>query len=194
MRAPPADRAAGQDCLAGPRVALRPVAPEDLRPLWALATDPRTRQRWRWRGHTPTLEEFGRSISAGVLSQFVVVRVPRLEPIGHLTAYAADLSDGYAYVALLMAPEVQGTGMGAEAMVVFARHLFASWNLRKLYLEVPEFNLAAFASILRRLAVEEGRLRQHRFWDGRFHDQVVLAVYRERFSEWLARSPMAGAA
>lgn len=183
----PEDRHEVADTLVGARVILRPIIPEDHRSLWALAIDPRIRHRWRWRGHTPTIEEFTHSLYVGVLSQFVVSPVGSSEIAGHVVSYSADMVDAYAYVGIIMAPSVQDTGTGVEAMALFVRHLFAAWSLRKVYMEVPEFNMRSFRSITRHIAVEEGRLRQHRYWDGRYYDQILLAIYRESFDAWRAR-------
>ena len=40
----------------------------------------------------------------------------------------------------------------------------------------------AFKSGLGRFFVEEGRLKEHSFWNGRFMDLLILAVYRETWA------------
>ncbi len=95
--------------------------------------------------------------------------------------------DGYAYVGVVMTPLVHGTGIGLEAMALFMKHFFASWNLRKVYIEVPALNLSAFRSITSKLAIEEGCLKGYRYWDGEYYDEIIFGVYRSDFSEWCKR-------
>jgi hypothetical protein len=64
-------------------------------------------------------------------------------------------------------------------------YLFVNWDFRKLYAQAPEFNVPQFGSGKDRLLVEEGRLCEHVFFDGRYWDDVIFAVYR---SEWERRS------
>ena len=76
-----------------------------------------------------------------------------------------------------------------EAFALFVRYLFRLWPLRKLYLELPEFNLPQFASAVRvGLLKEEGRLRGDRYFDGAYWDQLVLAVYPTDAEEFERRS------
>jgi hypothetical protein len=55
----------------------------------------------------------------------------------------------------------------------------------KIYMEV-ETSYEAFRGGLKSFFTEEGHLREHVFWDGRYVDVFVLAVYRET---WAARGP-----
>lgn len=66
-------------------------------------------------------------------------------------------------------------------VALLIEHLFAEFDLRKVYAEVMGPNLDAFGSGAGRLFAVEGRLIEHEFHDGRYHDMVVLAVTRERW-------------
>ena len=60
--------------------------------------------------------------------------------MGHVVAYGADLNAGVVYVGGVMEPAAVGTGFAIEAFEVFLDYLFATYSIRKIYLEVPEFN------------------------------------------------------
>ena len=53
--------------------------------------------------------------------------------------------------------EVLGSGLMVEAVALAIDYAFETWPWRKLYLEVPEYNLESFRSGLDRYFVREGR-------------------------------------
>ncbi len=171
--------------LVGRGVELRAVDRSYLPFLYSLTASPHSSFRWRFRGAIPTFEHFESLLSQNVHCQFVVVDRPDLRPIGHVVAYGADLANGYASVAAACVPEVVGRGLGVDAVVGFVTYLFHVWPFRKLYFEAPEFNLSQFSSGLGKLYHEEGRLRQHEYFGGRYWDRIVLALYRDEVSELL---------
>lgn len=159
-------------------VRLLPVTLQAVDFLYQLATDEASGFRWRLSGTVPTIDAFRESLWPGVLAQFVVVEKQSVTPIGTVVAYNADLNSGHCYVGAAMVDAVQHTGMGIESVVLFLRYLFATWALRKVYLDVPEFNLASMMAGVGTILHEEGRLREHTHYAGRYWDRVTLAVYR----------------
>jgi hypothetical protein len=61
---------------------------------------------------------------------------------------------------------------------------FTIFNLRKLYLEAPEFNIPQYGSALGRFFTEEGRLRDHSYYDARFWDRGIFSIYRDDFAKY----------
>ncbi|WP_322778654.1 GNAT family N-acetyltransferase [Frankia sp. Cas4] len=160
------------------RFALRPVTPEYLPFLYELAISEEVGFRWRFRGAVPNQETFQAGLWQGVLAQFVVVLPATGEPIGLVVAYNADTTRGIAYLAAVFTPDYLLTGLPASAVELFVRYLFQVWNLRKLYMEVPEFNYELIASGEGRRFDVEGRLRDFNYYDGRFWDEYLLALCR----------------
>ena len=75
-------------------------------------------------------------------------------------------------------------GYGTDAMQVLLRHGFETLNLHRIKLRVFEFNERA-VEVYRRLGfVEEGRLRDEQYLEGRYWDTLVMGLLR---SEWKAR-------
>jgi RimJ/RimL family protein N-acetyltransferase len=71
-----------------------------------------------------------------------------------------------------------GRGWGVEAGALFITYLFATWSFRKLYAESLAFTWGAVASGVERVFREEGCLRDHEFYQGRYWDLHIAAVYR----------------
>lgn len=164
--------------LYGRRVALRPVVPADYEFLFTLSTSPEITYRWRTRGHTPSPENFQSMLWDGVLCQFIIERATDGEPLGLITAYNADFRNQTAYLAVL-AKERPGNPLWTlDALILFLNYLFLTWNFRKIYAETSELSSWTFASGAGRYFQVEGTLREHEYYDGRYWDAYLLAIWR----------------
>jgi RimJ/RimL family protein N-acetyltransferase len=174
--------------MSGGWLRLRPVVSEDYRPLYELARHELVAYRWQYSGTTPTFEAFVRDLqSPAIWAQFVVTRREKDEPVGIVSAYKADLRGGTVYIAAVLAPPLQGTGAGIEAVGLLLRYLISNWNFRKFYMEVVAYNLREFRSIIGRYANIEGVLTKHHYFQGRYWDYYILAATRDRVEEALCR-------
>ncbi|MHB8376125.1 MAG: GNAT family N-acetyltransferase [Dehalococcoidia bacterium] len=72
-------------------------------------------------------------------------------------------------------------GYGTDAMTTLLRFAFDEMNLNRVALSVYDYNERAHASYRKCGFVEEGRLRDDIFRDGRYHDVVRMAVLRDEF-------------
>ena len=168
-------------------IILAPIQPTDHQFLYWLANSEEISYRWRFRGVVIPFEVFVQQLHANVFAQFIVRSRSENEPIGHVVAYAADLRNEHVFIGNISAPSLIGSRLGTEAQIVFIDYLFALWNFRKIYVEVPEFTYTQIQKwIGDDLFTVEGRLGEHTFYKDRFWDQYMLAVYR---TKWRAISP-----
>ncbi len=93
----------------------------------------------------------------GVLTQFVVQSRDQETLLGHVVAYGPDFTSGYTYIGGLVDRQAVGTGFAIEAFEVFIDYLFATYPLRKIYLDVPEFNVPQIRRGIRRPAHRGGQ-------------------------------------
>lgn len=166
-------------------VMLRAIEEPDVVALYRASLDPATNHRWRFRGRTPAPEQFRQALfSEQVLAQYMVALVESHEStVGVVSAYAGDLVSKFCYVAFQRVgrfdqTEVQETGgLMIEGALLFVQYLFDHFDLRKLYLEVPEYNRSLFP-LEGGLLVEEGRLADHLWYGDRYWDQYLFAIRR----------------
>lgn len=151
--------------------------------LYACAIHPITGFRWRFRGLSPSPEDFRAQLWSQVLLQRLIVRNDSGASVGLGVCYNGNNADGYAYLAAVGAPQYMGTGAMAEGAALFIGEIFRNWNFRKLYMEAPEFNVDQVRSGLGKWFHEEGRLEAHHFYDGKYHDQLILALYRDEYEQ-----------
>jgi hypothetical protein len=172
--------------LTGRHVYLRPVVPEDYRVMRLLDLGESLGVRWRFRGATPSPEQWSQAGGAQ-LAHFLIVRRADNSPIGAATAYQHNFQDQYAYIAAAAFDPAEHNPLVILGIAMFIDYTFKCWNFRKLYMELPAFNLDQFGRGVGRMLVEEGRLREHMYYDGRFWDKVILALYRRTWEERSAR-------
>lgn len=173
--------------LAGRRVRLRTVHDGDFPFLYEVMTSPQSGGRVRFAGATPSPNQVAASLWESVLAQFLIEGASSGEPKGVVAITSANFRDGFAYLSVLGAPEAQGMGLLIEGAVLGLNYAFCTWPFRKLYMEATAVSLEGFRSGLDRLFVEEGRLREHSFWNQRFEDVVILALYRETWAREVPR-------
>jgi len=160
-------------------VYLRPLTAQDYPHLQGAEMGTELMFRWRLRGATPSPEQWVQMVWHQVLAQFMVVGQVRNKPLGLVSVYRANFQDGYAYLSAARLEPRKPSPLMTLGVSLFVDYVFACWDFRKLYMEVPEFNLPQFASGLGRYFELEGRLRDHFYFDGRYWDQLTLAIYRE---------------
>ena len=169
------------------RIRLRTITDRDRQFLYELMTSPQAGGRVRFAGATPSPDRIASSLWDSVLAQFIIEGVGSGGALGLVAITSPNFRDGFAYISALGSPIVQGVGLIVEGVMLGFNYAFVTWPFRKLYMEAAEESYNEFKSGLGRFFSEEGRLRQHTFWNGHFMDLVILAVYRETWGQHAPR-------
>jgi hypothetical protein len=168
-------------------VELTEVGPRNYEFLYKLGISEGSGHRWRFLGTVPNPIQFGETAWAGVLSQFIVRERSQHVEVGAVAAYNADLHHGHCAAAIAVIASAENTGIGYIAGELFLDYLFRTYDLRKIYFELPEFNVPSIRSLIGNLFQEEGRLREHIYYDRRHWDRCIYAIYRSDFDAHLRR-------
>lgn len=72
-------------------------------------------------------------------------------------------------------------GYGTDAVCTLLDFAFNQMNLNRVWLRVHELNARAMACYRKCGFREEGRLRSHFYWEGRYCDEVVMGILRGEF-------------
>jgi hypothetical protein len=175
--------------VASARVRLEPLVPDDpavMGDLYRAALDPGSSYRWRFRGATPSPQEFGALLFDGVHCQLVARHPVSHELLGLVVAYDYQPEPGHVKVGFLRTAAAALDGSMVEAMFLFVDHLFRTFALRKVYAEVPEYNLDLVAGLPPGLLTQEAVLPEH---VSRGDERVALhvfATHRAAFEELAA--------
>ena len=166
--------------LATAEVQLKSIDTADLEYLYRLAMSPTPGYRWRYHGTQVTLERFVAELWQSVLCQFVVVHRANKERIGQVVAYSHDTHNQHLYLGAVFEDHYQGYGVGASAVAMFVEYLFDVYPLRKVYMEVADYNYAQIKSAVdRKLISHEGELLKHLYHKGSYSSVHLLAIYPE---------------
>lgn len=103
--------------------------------------------------------------------------------IGFVHNYDFSYRDGRCHVAACIKEEYRGSGAGVKASVSFLRYLFHTYPLRKIYTSVYSYNTQSLLTNQRAGFVEEGRLLESRYHQGKYWDTVIFSVTKEQFYE-----------
>jgi RimJ/RimL family protein N-acetyltransferase len=174
-----------QPMLEGARVRLRPFREDDLDAAWEMLCDDEGRRL------TGTHTTFTREVAdrwyraRGETNDRLDLAIATLEDdrfVGEAVLNQLDVDNrSCAFRISLRGPSVFGHGYGTEATRLILDHAFQRVGLHRVELEVYDLNPRA-RHVYRSVGfVEEGVRRDALYWDGRFHDAIVMSVLA---TEW----------
>jgi len=106
--------------------------------------------------------------------------------IGNAGLHEASPEHRRAYLGIVIGEkEYWSKGYGTDTVRALLRFAFEQMNLNRVELGTFDFNERAQACYRKCGFVEEGRRREDRFIDGRYHDLVIMGILRR---EWEAAS------
>lgn len=101
------------------------------------------------------------------------------ETIGICGLHEIDHYHQRAEVGIRIGKPYWGRGHGQDAVRTLVEYGFSRLNLAKIMLQVFADDERAVGAYRKAGFVEEGRLRDHTWYDGARHDELVMAVLRE---------------
>jgi RimJ/RimL family protein N-acetyltransferase len=101
------------------------------------------------------------------------------ETIGVCGLHSIDHYHQRADVGIRIGKPYRRRGHGQDAVRTLLEYGFSQLNLAKISLQVLADDERAVGAYLKAGFVEEGRLRDHTWYDGARHDELVMSVLRE---------------
>ncbi len=171
--------------LKGKRVILRPLSENDVSQLTRWINDPQVRQFIK--NSVPLNESAERnwvqSLEKRSQTDIVLGIEVKGKLIGNIGLHRIDWKHRIATTgAIIGEKEYWGKGFGTDAKMALLNYAFNDLNLRKLVSHVYAFNERSLAYSLHCGYRVEGRLRRHRFVNGRYWDEIILGLFK---SDWL---------
>ncbi|MEU4169251.1 GNAT family protein [Streptomyces sp. NPDC026665] len=171
------------DMWTGEKVRLRGVEPDDwegFRDLAKHTVDARNADLVEPPGSEESLrvwtaERAGRS-PGGEAFRLVIETLADRAFAGSVTVGETDSRAGRFRTGIEITREHRRKGYAAEATELILTYMFAEQRCNKAEVEVYAFNDASLALYRGLGFLEEGRLRQHEFFAGEYHDVVLLGI------------------
>jgi RimJ/RimL family protein N-acetyltransferase len=118
---------------------------------------------------------------SGLYLMIEVVDLPEQQVVGAIELRKTSPEHRSGEVGILVGREYWGRGYGTDAMRALCRFAFEEMDLRRISLEVMEFNTRAIRSYERIGFVVEGRFREDTYLHGHYYDTLAMGLLREEF-------------
>jgi RimJ/RimL family protein N-acetyltransferase len=180
----------GEDeMLRGERVALRPLQEGDLDGLVQLFQDLETSHRvsnsppipWSKARWEREFEKWTSAESDDTNAHFAIEVEGKL--IGMCQLWSIDHYRGLCNLAITLDRAYWGQGYGQDSVRTLVAYAFRYLNMRKVSLEVLADDERAVGAYKKAGFVEEGRLRQHAWFQGAYADALVMGLLRDEWNE-----------
>ncbi|MDI7246620.1 MAG: GNAT family protein [Bacillota bacterium] len=107
---------------------------------------------------------------------------PKLEYIGAVGLHNIDYRNRHCELGIVIGREdLLGKGIGREAIQLALGFAFNFLNMHKVNLRVFEYNERGRRCYLKCGFREEGRIREQRFYDGRYWDEIIMGMTGDEF-------------
>ncbi|UOQ95297.1 GNAT family N-acetyltransferase [Halobacillus shinanisalinarum] len=172
--------------LQGKRLYLRPIENEDLdlfykKALW-------DKEGRRLTGTQAVLSRkgvqnwFERNSTDSSRIDLIICLQENNQPIGEMAMLDIDHQNRKAAVRIsIFDKEYWGSGFGTEAMSLLLQFGFENLNLHRVGLDVFSYNERAIRSYQKLGFRQEGIIRDDLYYDGKYHDSIVMGVLKEEF-------------
>src|ERR1044071_9525244 len=111
---------------------------------------------------------------------FAIERRDDRTHIGNASIHDIDwVSRTAAFGLFIGEPSAWNRGFGSDAIATLVRFAFEEMNLRKLHINVFDYNDRAKHVLETHGFVQEGRLQKEFYREGAYHDIVILSIFRD---------------
>ncbi len=108
---------------------------------------------------------------------------PNLEYIGAVGLHGISWRDRHAELGIVIGREdLLGKGLGTEAIRLALDFAFGFLNMHKVNLRVFEYNERGRRCYRRCGFIEEGRIREQRFYANRYWDEIIMGITCDEFA------------
>jgi RimJ/RimL family protein N-acetyltransferase len=116
--------------------------------------------------------------------RFVICRLDDDRPVGRTDVFEIDRQNGSCAFGITIGdPDLWGKGLGTDAVNAIVDFAFGQLRMERVWLDTDDHNARAQAVYRKAGFVEEGRFRRAFYQDGRWSDDIRMAMLRE---EWVA--------
>lgn len=162
------------------RILLRPVGEKDIIKIFSWRNKDKFRNFFHYKSSIIDYENFVTEFkkdSSTRHTQLVIESKSDKEIIGLIFSFNLNLIDGYCFINVYLDEKFEQKGYGPEAFGLLFCHLFDSYPLNKIYTEVFDYNKLSLSTITSTGFKEEGRFKEHKFYNGKRHDVIRFAAY-----------------
>ncbi|WJY27608.1 MULTISPECIES: GNAT family N-acetyltransferase [Sporosarcina] len=166
--------------LSGDLIEFKPLEMKDVPAVHAFASDPAVSRfiGWKQMGSIEETEEhvqtlIGREVE-GTHLYSSIIRKSSQTVIGTVILFNFDDEANQAEIGYVIGQSSWGNGFGTELAALVSGFGFRTLGLHKLRAEVVDANIGSLRILAKNGYEQEGRLRDHYFIEGCYHDAIML--------------------
>jgi RimJ/RimL family protein N-acetyltransferase len=114
-------------------------------------------------------------------NDFLIIEDAENKFAGFIASYDFKKNDGLIKIMIYIEKEFRKNGMVGLASVDFVNALFQYYNIHKIYSETYAYNQNSIKYQLHLGLNEECRLKNYRYFDGKYWDTIYYSISREDF-------------
>jgi RimJ/RimL family protein N-acetyltransferase len=176
--------------LFGKKSCLRRPEKEDYGRIWVWWNDPEIHSLLNLHSFPPAFDEveiwYNNSISDRT-REFFIIHAFDKKTIGTIDLYDIRWREGSSSIIIMIGEhEYRHKGYGTDAMLTLIDFAFSELSLRRIEVNVAEYNKRAIKCYEKCGFKMEGCLRKRLLWDGKYYDQHIMALLREEYVNVLA--------
>ena len=168
----------------GKKVSLRAIERDDLRRLWELRNDAEVETISNGPPKPRSMAEmeawFDKLTADRDANVFAIEADGRL--VGQCNLRDIDPVNRRAELGIALLGDEIGKGYGSDAIRVLLDYAFRHLNLHKVSLDTLATNEPGLRAYRACGFIEEGRLREHEWSDGRYVDLILMGVLRDQWT------------
>jgi len=174
--------------LMGEKVILRPVHSDDVKKFFKWRNDLEIKTFSLMHPFPVTLEseeDWYENISRSKDNGMVIFSiVENNNVVGFIKLFNINWIHRFCYFGIVIGEKsAHGKGIGTEATKLIIDYAFNILNLKKIILEVVDFNEKAISLYKKIGFIEEGRLKQNVFLNGKWHDVLIMSLFTNKILE-----------
>lgn len=170
--------------LNGNKVLLRPIEEKDIEKFYFWRNDIKIKELALMHPFPVTSEnekDWYQKIASAQnndLIFFSVVDKINNQLIGYAKLFNINFLTGVCYFGIIIGEEsIRGKGYGKDTTELIINYAFKTLNLRKIILEVADYNEKAI-KLYEKLGFElEGKLKKNVYADGKFYDLLIMSLF-----------------
>ena len=133
-------------------------------------------------------EQAGKGVDANQWIEFMIRRLADDRHIGSVGLFRINPSQGEAFMGIGIGEEdLWGKGNGTDAIRLMLNYAFSELNLRRISLDLFEYNQRALRSYQKVGFIEEGRMRGAFQREGRRWDSIYMGILRDDWQRFERR-------
>jgi len=170
----------------GHRVRLRAVEPTDLPDYRRWLNDPEVSRYLKLYAplSMPDEEAWYQAMRADPAQRVFAIETETGQHIGNLGLMDLNWKDRAAELGIVIGDKSQwGQGYAQDAIRTLLAFAFGEMNLNRIYLRVHVDHAPAINVYRKCGFVEDGRLREEIYAEGRYHDMLMMSILRREFAQ-----------